>query len=87
MLACVCLAVPADGAASSARHRPACAQVHERTLQGDFLMTLLRDIVASRRAAGNPLKVRRSIRKAAASDSSAFPCLCYHSVCRAVRCT
>ena len=33
-------------------------QVHERTLQGDFLMALLRDIVAARRSAGNPLKVR-----------------------------
>ena len=32
-------------------------QVHERTLQGDFLMALLRDIVAARRSAGNPLKV------------------------------
>lgn len=33
-------------------------QVHERTLQGDFLMALLRDLVISRRAAGNPLKVQ-----------------------------
>ena len=33
-------------------------EVHERTLQGDFLMALLRDIVTARRAAGNPLKVR-----------------------------
>ena len=33
-------------------------QVHERTLQGDFLMALLCDIVAARRSAGNPLKVR-----------------------------
>ena len=32
-------------------------QVHERTLQGDFLMALLRDLVISRRTAGNPLKV------------------------------
>lgn len=32
-------------------------QVHERTLQGDFLMALLRDLVISRREAGNPLKV------------------------------
>ena len=32
-------------------------QVHERTLQGDFLMALLKDIVATRRAQGNPLKV------------------------------
>ena len=32
------------------------AQVHERTLQGDFLMALLRDLVTARRAAGNPLK-------------------------------
>jgi len=32
-------------------------QVHERTLQGDFLMALLKDIVLSRRAQGNPLKV------------------------------
>lgn len=31
--------------------------MHERTLQGDFLMALLRDIVAARRSAGNPLKV------------------------------
>ena len=34
-----------------------CLQVHERTLQGDFLMALLRDLVTSRRKAGNPLKV------------------------------
>ena len=33
------------------------AQVHERTLQGDFLMALLKDILARRRAAGRPLKV------------------------------
>ncbi len=32
-------------------------QVHERTLQGDFLMALLKDILAARRAAGRPLKV------------------------------
>lgn len=32
-------------------------QVHERTLQGDFLMALLKDIVILRRAQGNPLKV------------------------------
>ena len=36
-------------------------QVHERTLQGDFLMALLRDLVISRRAAGNPLKVRTAV--------------------------
>ncbi len=70
---CARMRVPADGASSSARQRPAYAQVHERTLQGDFLMTLLRDIVASRRAAGNPLKVRRSVCKAAACDGSVFP--------------
>jgi len=35
-------------------------QVHERTLQGDFLMALLKDIVLLRRAQGNPLKVRFS---------------------------
>ena len=33
-------------------------QVHERTLQGDFLMALLKDIVARRRALGNHLKVQ-----------------------------
>ena len=32
-------------------------QVHERTLQGDFLMALLKDLVVSRRTTGNPLKV------------------------------
>ena len=46
---------------SNAVHRPQlclqCAQVHERTLQGDFLMALLKDLVAQRRAAGHPLKV------------------------------
>jgi ATP-dependent RNA helicase DHX29 len=31
--------------------------VHERTLQGDFLMALLKDIIAQRRAQGRPLKV------------------------------
>ena len=34
------------------------AQVHERTLQGDFLMALLKDILARRRAQGRPLKAR-----------------------------
>ena len=37
-----------------------CWQVHERTLQGDFLMALLKDMVALRRAQNKPLKVRRS---------------------------
>ena len=32
-------------------------QVHERTLQGDFLIALLRDIISTRRALGQPLKV------------------------------
>lgn len=32
------------------------AQVHERTLQSDFLMALLKDILAQRRARGRPLK-------------------------------
>jgi ATP-dependent RNA helicase DHX29 len=32
-------------------------EVHERTCQGDFLMALLREMVARRRAAGRPLKV------------------------------
>lgn len=32
-------------------------QVHERTLQGDFLMALLKEILAKRRSMGNPLKV------------------------------
>ena len=36
-------------------------QVHERTLQGDFLIALLRDIVHSRRARGHPLKVNNSL--------------------------
>jgi HrpA-like RNA helicase len=31
--------------------------VHERTLQSDFLMALLKDILANRRAQGRPLKV------------------------------
>lgn len=35
------------------------AQVHERSLQGDFLMALLKDVVQDRRARGiPPLKVR-----------------------------
>lgn len=34
-----------------------CVQVHERTLQGDFLIALLRDIIEQRRARGQPLKV------------------------------
>ncbi len=34
-----------------------CPQVHERTLQGDFLMALLKELVVARRAAGRPLKV------------------------------
>ncbi len=32
-------------------------EVHERTLQGDFLIALLKDLVVHRRAAGFPLKV------------------------------
>ena len=32
-------------------------EVHERTLQGDFLIALLKDLVGHRRAAGYPLKV------------------------------
>eukprot|EP00887_Chlorella_sp_A99_P005373 scaffold1.g5373.t1 len=32
-------------------------EVHERTLQGDFLLALLRDLAAIRRRAGRPLKV------------------------------
>ncbi len=35
-------------------------QVHERTLQSDFLMALLKDILAKRRARGRPLKVSQS---------------------------
>ncbi|KAK9832693.1 hypothetical protein WJX81_000845 [Elliptochloris bilobata] len=44
-------------------------EVHERTLQGDFLMALLRDIVATRRVAGNPLKV---VLMSATLDSDLF---------------
>ncbi|DBA76164.1 TPA: hypothetical protein ACH3X1_009895 [Trebouxia sp. C0004] len=44
-------------------------EVHERTLQGDFLMALLRDLVISRRTAGNPLKV---ILMSATLDSHLF---------------
>ncbi|KAL3158036.1 hypothetical protein ABBQ32_011644 [Trebouxia sp. C0010 RCD-2024] len=44
-------------------------EVHERTLQGDFLMALLRDLVTSRREAGNPLKV---ILMSATLDSHLF---------------
>ena len=33
--------------------------MHERTLQGDFLMALLKDLVPRRRAARDPLKVSR----------------------------
>ncbi|PRW58696.1 helicase domain-containing [Chlorella sorokiniana] len=44
-------------------------EVHERTLQGDFLMALLRDLVAVRRAAGRPLKV---VLMSATLDSSLF---------------
>jgi ATP-dependent RNA helicase DHX29 len=32
-------------------------EVHERTVQGDFLMALLRDLVLVRRQAGHPLKI------------------------------
>ena len=49
----------------------ACAQVHERTLQGDFLMALLKDILARRRAQGRPLKARRPQRPTGAC----FGCL------------
>ncbi|GAB4817860.1 hypothetical protein N2152v2_004906 [Parachlorella kessleri] len=44
-------------------------EVHERTLQGDFLMALLRDLVSVRRAAGRPLKV---VLMSATLDSSLF---------------
>ncbi|KAL6770572.1 hypothetical protein ACKKBF_B31790 [Auxenochlorella protothecoides x Auxenochlorella symbiontica] len=32
-------------------------EVHERSMEGDFLMALLRDMAAARRAAGRPLKL------------------------------
>ncbi|KAI3433652.1 hypothetical protein D9Q98_003461 [Chlorella vulgaris] len=44
-------------------------EVHERTLQGDFLITLLRDLVAVRRAAAHPLKV---VLMSATLDSALF---------------
>ncbi|CAK0787622.1 hypothetical protein CVIRNUC_010844 [Coccomyxa viridis] len=44
-------------------------EVHERTLQGDFLMALLKDILARRRAAGRPLKV---VLMSATLDSDMF---------------
>jgi ATP-dependent RNA helicase DHX29 len=44
-------------------------EVHERTLQGDFLIALLRDVVPVRRRAGKPLKV---ILMSATLDSSLF---------------
>ena len=58
-----------------------CVQVHERTLQGDFLMALLRELVVARRAAGRPLKVRlrRSSFTASAPSRTACtraPCQC-----------
>ena len=49
-------------------------QVHERTLQGDFLMALLRDLVISRRTTGNPLKVGTLLWK-----FMLFPCLCVYT--------
>ena len=53
------------------------AQVHERTLQGDFLMALLKDILARRRAAGRPLKVSISSPRSPAHPS--HPSLNSHS--------
>ena len=47
-------------------------QVHERTLQGDFLMALLKDILVARRAAGRPLKVQHCF----VTRSASLSCLC-----------
>lgn len=47
-------------------------QVHERTLQGDFLMALLKDILVARRAAGRPLKVQHYF----VTRSASLSCLC-----------
>ncbi|BDA49474.1 Putative ATP-dependent RNA helicase DHX57 at C-terminar half [Coccomyxa sp. Obi] len=44
-------------------------EVHERTLQSDFLMALLKDILAKRRARGRPLKV---VLMSAMLDSNLF---------------
>lgn len=44
-------------------------EVHERTLQGDFLMALLRDLVRVRRSASRPLKV---VLMSATLDSALF---------------
>lgn len=44
-------------------------EVHERTLQGDFLMALLKDLLPVRRRAGRPLKV---ILMSATLDSNLF---------------
>ncbi|CAL8464644.1 g4179 [Coccomyxa elongata] len=44
-------------------------EVHERTLQSDFLMALLKDILAKRRARGRPLKV---VLMSATLDSNLF---------------
>ncbi|KAK9819858.1 hypothetical protein WJX72_003380 [[Myrmecia] bisecta] len=44
-------------------------EVHERTLQGDFLMALLKDLVQRRQAAGTPLKV---VLMSATLDSDLF---------------
>ena len=48
-------------------------QVHERTLQGDFLMALLKDILVTRRAARRPLKVQHySVTRSASLILSLF---------------
>ena len=55
-------------------------QVHERTLQGDFLMALLKDLVVTRRAAGRPLKVRLCRRPPETSTRNQHPQQdCMHS--------
>ena len=61
-------------------------QVHERTLQGDFLMALLRELVVARRAAGRPLKVRLCRSPFAASALSRTACTaCQYSHLRSCR--
>ena len=65
--------VSSKGAASF-QGAATCLQVHERTLQGDFLMALLKELVVARRAAGRPLKVRLCHGPSAASALSRTAC-------------
>lgn len=72
LLGCLCCTAPLERQLGSAPGLPAVPMhlpVTPLAAAGDFLMALLRDLVALRRAAGRPLKV---VLMSATLDSSLF---------------